>query len=353
MTVLLTHERFMPDYGGGGEYVVLQTAKHLQKAGVKVRVLTTGDPSITEYDGVPTRRLAGSRYRMNLAALEIAKAASAADIDLIQTFNYHACLPSLVAGKLTGKPVFCSMLGLFQDAWLGMRGRWVGRMYVAMERIMVRRNFARIFFFSDYSRELGIRLGARPELSLVTFPGIDPERFKHEPKDGTVLYSGKYEQRKGVYDFLDVARSLPSIRFRMTGWGPEEAALRAAAPKNVEFLDLKPGPALDQAYERASVFLSPSRAETFGIGVAEAMAAGCTIVSTIPLGYEGTVVQPGDTVTMTTAIRQLLSDPDRAAVMGAQNRAKAASFTWERNVKVLLDAYNDVLKTKGVAGNGR
>ena len=76
-----------------------------------------------------------------------------------------------------------------------MRGRWHWQMYAGWERVMIRRNFDRIIFASEASLELGIRMGARPELSVVNDPGIDPERFKPEPKDGTVLYAGKYEGR--------------------------------------------------------------------------------------------------------------------------------------------------------------
>ncbi len=44
MKVLLTHERFAPDFAGGGEYVVLETARHLRQRGVDVQILTMGDP---------------------------------------------------------------------------------------------------------------------------------------------------------------------------------------------------------------------------------------------------------------------------------------------------------------------
>jgi glycosyltransferase involved in cell wall biosynthesis len=265
-------------------------------------------------------------------------------VDLIQTFNYHACLPSLIAGKLTGKPVVCVILGLFQEAWLGMRGHWLGQIYAAWERVMIRRGFARIIFLSDYSRDLGIRFGARPELALVNNPGIDPDRFTPESKDGCVLFAGKYDVRKGVFDFLEVARLLPQIRFRMTGWGPAQSALEAAAPGNVEFLGPIKGAELDRAYSQASLFLCPTYAETFGVAVAEAMAAGCVVVSTIPLGYEGAVVKPGEVRLMTEAVRQCLANPELTSAMGARNRLKAASFTWERNVDFLLGTYRTVLQ---------
>ena len=105
MKILLTHERFAPDFAGGGEYVVLETARHLQRRGHDVQVLTMGDSSITEYEGIPTQRLAGHRYSMNLCSKAIADAAREAD--LIQTFNYHASYPSLRAARRLGKPIVC------------------------------------------------------------------------------------------------------------------------------------------------------------------------------------------------------------------------------------------------------
>lgn len=94
LRVLVTHERFPPDFGGGGEYIVLRTAQGLMKSGVDVQVLTAGDPRVTEFED-PTQRLPVSRYAFNLQVRAIIRAARQADI--IHTYTYHACLPSLVA----------------------------------------------------------------------------------------------------------------------------------------------------------------------------------------------------------------------------------------------------------------
>ena len=67
MKVLITHEKFMPDFAGGGEKLVYEMAKNLQRKGVDVKVLTTGNPKITEYDGIPTIRLPINRFLMNFA----------------------------------------------------------------------------------------------------------------------------------------------------------------------------------------------------------------------------------------------------------------------------------------------
>ncbi|MDE3165879.1 MAG: glycosyltransferase family 4 protein, partial [Acidobacteriota bacterium] len=259
MTVLLTHERFLPDFGGGGEEIVFQTASHLRDRGARVRVLTTGDPAITEYRGIPTDRLPVSRYRINFAAGAISRAA--AGFDLIHTFNYHACLPSWLAARRLGKPVVCTVLGLFRDAWRDMRGPLLGRCFAAWERLLVRLPYTRTLFLSEYSRGQALACGVPESRALVNTPGIDPAFFAASaPKDGSVLFAGKFEERKGVGDVLAVARALPAVRFRLAGWGPEEAAIRAAALPNVEMLGFLQAGELAQAYARASVFLFPSRA---------------------------------------------------------------------------------------------
>ncbi|NNC77121.1 MAG: glycosyltransferase family 4 protein, partial [Woeseiaceae bacterium] len=175
MKILICHERYEPDFGGGGEIVVHRTALLLRDLGHDVSVITSGDPSLRCYEDIPTQRLPISRYRFNLAAAKVAEAAGSAD--LIQTFNYHACLPALAAGRRTGKPVVCGVLGLFGNAWRDMRGPIQSKFYQAWERYLLCRPYTRIFFLSEFSRQLGLSLGVRPERTFVASPGVDTELF--------------------------------------------------------------------------------------------------------------------------------------------------------------------------------
>lgn len=343
--ILLTHERFLPDFGGGGEYIVFETARQLLRRGVDVRVLTAGDPRITAYEGVPTVRLPMHRYRLNAAVASIA--AAARDVDLIHTSSYHAAWPSLVAGRWLGKPVVCQMLGLFHGGWKEMRGPVAGRAFMAWERFLVTRRFARTFFLSEYSRELGIALGANAATSVANSPGIALDEYDAgRTKEDVVLFVGKIEQRKGVHDLLAVARRLPNIRFRVVGWGPAAESVRSNAPPNVECAGFKEGQELRNEFARARIFFFPSRAETFGLVLAEAMASGCAIVSTVPLAFEGACVRAGDLDAMVEAIRRLWSDPSSVAQMGRTNAALARRYTWDRYTTQLLVACDEVLRER-------
>ncbi len=341
MRVLLVHEHFPPDFRGGGEYVLLRTAQLLQERGVEVAVLTSGDPAVREYEGIETERIGVGRHRLNLAARRVRERAR--DFDLVQTFNYHACLAALRGARRAGKPVVCTVLGLFHDEWLGLKGPWRGRLYRAWERYLLTRPYDRLVFISDFSRDIGLGLGVEASRTRVVFPGIDLDLYgPADPKDDVVLFVGKLEERKGVDDVLAVARALPDVRFRMLGWGERGPSLQRAAPANLEIAGFQRGEPLRRAFADARIFFFPSRAETLGLVVVEAMASGCAVVSTVPLPYEGARVPVGDRAAMVEAVRSLWDSPAACLEAGGANRALAQRFTWSRFADETLAIYRDL-----------
>ncbi|MGE0417403.1 MAG: glycosyltransferase family 4 protein [Acetobacteraceae bacterium] len=353
LRVLITHERFPPDFAGGGEEVVLRTATGLMALGHQVHVLTAGDPAITSHAGVPTERLPISRYRFNLSTSTIAAAARRAD--LIHTFTYHACLPSLMAARRVGKPIVCEVLALFGDTWRSMRGPAIGRLFQAWERFLVTRRYDRTLFLSEPSRQIALRLGAPAEQSMVLSPGIEPARFSPDGQgDPLVLFAGRMDRRKGFHHVMAAARALPDIPFCAVGWADDLAALRSAAPANLEIVESTGNGAYVDLLKRASIFLFPSYSETYGIVVAEAMAAGCAVISSVDtIAFAGDAVAPGDEAAMIAAIRRRWDDPAGTRVLGQENLRRARSFTWEAHMDRLQAVYADMLAVSaGTHGGG-
>jgi glycosyltransferase involved in cell wall biosynthesis len=348
--VLITHERFLPDWGGGGETIVYETARRLSNQGVEVRVITTGDPSIREYEGIPTDRIPIHRYRMNMASAAIEEGARWSD--LIQTFNYHACRPSVRAGAKTGRPVVCGFLGLFGDAWLDIKGCALGRMFRAWERRLLGLPFDRLCFLSEFSKRQAVELGSAAARSRVVCPGIQLDRFTPSlRKEQLVLFVGKFSRRKGVYEVLEAARALPEYRFRMIGWGPEEKALRRSAPPNLDVERGEAGRPPLEDYARARVFLFPSHAETLGLVIPEAMASGCAVISGVPLDFHGVRCEPGDTGTMVQGIRALMRDDAYFDECSRANLNLARRYDWTVYAASLLSIYREILEEK--RGPGR
>lgn len=342
MKVLICHERFTPDFIGGGEIVVHETAKQLAALGVKVQVVTTGDPADDSVDGIPVLRLPIHPYRFNLAAAEVTRLANS--VDLIQTFNYHACLPALAAGRRTGKPVVCGVLALFEDAWQTMRGPLVGRAFQYFERFLLRRDYARIFFLSEFSRQAGLELGVDSSRAFILPPGVDTRNFHPaEHKQDIVLFAARLDPRKGFAEFAATARALPQVRFRAAVWGQHPCVEPLYELANVEVLRCDRQQTLREEFSRARIFFFPSMAETYGMVLVEAMASGCAIASTIDLDYAGIKLPPQDVESMVGAIDSLWKDRARTAQFGADNIERARGITWERYAQILHGAYRELL----------
>ena len=159
---------------------------------------------------------------------------------------------------------------------------------------------------TPYSRRLLAGYGLRkPVYSLSN--GVDTDFFHPDPtareafrrryglraEEKAVISVGHTIARKGLPEFLDLARRMPDVRFLWFGWTaprliPAEIsrAIRNAPP-NVLFPGFVDRERLREAYQGADVFAFLSHEETEGIVVLEALACGIpTVLRDIPV-YEG------------------------------------------------------------------
>ena len=224
---------------------------------------------------------------------------------------------------------------------------------VAWERGLYERA-AGIFTFSDFVRRSFVADYGLPESRVVTVgsgPNIDwravptrPDGDNRPPRPPTVLFVGRDFDAKGGPVLLDAFREVrerfPDARLLVAG----PPTLDVVEP-GVEFLGYlrKDDPAalarLVAAYAEADVFCLPTRYESFGIVILEAMFFGLPVVATgrwaipemIEHGTTGYLVEPDDARDYARRLVELLGDPSRAAEMGRLGRARAAErFTWER-----------------------
>lgn len=159
---------------------------------------------------------------------------------------------------------------------------------------------------TDYSKAILEGYGLkRPVYSLSN--GVDAAYFHPDPSlrgsfrqrygiregEKAVVSVGHTIARKGLLDFLELARRLPAVRFLWFGWTDPRllpGEIRAAmenAPANVSFPGFVDRERLREAYCGADAFAFLSHEETEGIVVLEALACGIpTVVRDIPV-YDG------------------------------------------------------------------
>ncbi|MBS7793133.1 glycosyltransferase family 1 protein [Roseococcus sp. SDR] len=142
------------------------------------------------------------------------------------------------------------------------------------------------------------------------------------------LYAGRVAIEKNISAFLDL--DLPGSKV-VVGDGPQRAALQARHP-SVHFAGWREGEGLAQAYRGADVMVFPSRTDTFGLVLLEAMASG-TPVAAFP------VMGPRDVVGAGGVLDEDLRRACLAAleVPRTQARAQAEQFSWPASAQAFRD----------------
>ena len=166
--------------------------------------------------------------------------------------------------------------------------------------------------------------------------GVDTELF-HPDASATVegpgpiwLYVGRVAVEKNIEAFLKL--DLPGTRY-VVGDGPLLAELRRKYP-DTRFVGMKTGRELAHYYAAADVFVFPSRTDTFGLVLLEALASGVPVAA-----YP--VPGPRDVI-RSTAVGCLDEDLQKAAESAltasrAACRDYALAFSWRNCAQQFLD----------------
>ncbi|PKP90098.1 MAG: alpha-mannosyltransferase [Alphaproteobacteria bacterium HGW-Alphaproteobacteria-16] len=161
-------------------------------------------------------------------------------------------------------------------------------------------------------------------------PGLDPHPAMRGLVGPVQLYVGRVAIEKNLEAFL--ASTHPGTKV-VVGDGPARGALEAKYPDAV-FLGPLFGDDLARAYNAADVFVFPSRTDTFGLVMIEAMACG-TPVAAYP------VTGPVDILTPETGAMDENLDVAIATALTRDRDACATygrSFTWEASAHQFLTA---------------
>lgn len=192
----------------------------------------------------------------------------------------------------------------------------------------------------------------------------DPVTRRALDVDGRFVFVhvGRLAAEKGVDTILRafaLARALlPAgmVHLVIAGGGPEEAALRAAAPPDVTFLGvLDRAKALPQLYASCDAFVFASLTETLGLVVLEAMASGLPVIATPAGGVadhlrheeNGLAVPPDAVDDLAHAMVRLVLRPELRTRLAAGARHTAEGLSWERELDRLDASYREVCAASG------
>ena len=183
---------------------------------------------------------------------------------------------------------------------------------------------------------LANELRARGFRNVVVWPrGVDTSQFHPRVADlglprPVFLCVGRVAVEKNLEAFLDL--DLPGTKV-IVGDGPARAALERKYPQAV-FLGARQGEALAQAYAAADVFVFPSKTDTFGLVLLEALASGVPVAAfpvTGPRDVIGSAPVGALHDDLQTACLAALSISPQACL------EFAAEHTWEASARAFVE----------------
>jgi glycosyltransferase involved in cell wall biosynthesis len=192
-----------------------------------------------------------------------------------------------------------------------------------------------------------------PDLSLLA--SVAGEADMPTMKRPVFLYVGSLNLRKGWRYLLDatrllVSRGITQFSVLFVGAGEQEEELRAAIKdQRLEGIVYQVGGVsyhnLGSYYRSGDVFVSPTRADTWGVAVLEAMAFGKPVLCSqyagsrqmVAHGENGFIFDPFDPPQLADYMARFIQDQDLAARLGARSLAKIAPYTPTRAAEVLAN----------------
>lgn len=196
--------------------------------------------------------------------------------------------------------------------------------------------------------------------------GVDTEqfhpRFRSEamrerltqghPHDRLLLYVGRLSAEKEIQRILPVLQAIPHTRLALVGDGPYRSELEQIfSGSPAHFVGYLQGDDLASAFASSDVFLFPSRTETLGLVLLEAMAAGCPVVAAraggipdiVTDGVNGVLFDPEKEEGLIKATQTLLAMD--TTELRARARSEAERWSWLAATQQLQTYYDRVIKS--------
>jgi glycosyltransferase involved in cell wall biosynthesis len=209
----------------------------------------------------------------------------------------------------------------------------------------------RVTVVSHAMRNYALSLIHRQDIEVLPM-GVDlvdkftPGSTRGKPNSFELLFVGRLVKQKGVHHIIlamsQILKRHPHTKLLIAGDGPELAALQQLVASNglethVRFLGAVKNVDLIEFYRRATVFVSASEQEGFGLAYVEALGCGCAVVAAeLPAirdividGVTGTICKQRDSSDVALKVSYLLDQPSLRESLGKTGREHVLSqFDW-------------------------
>ena len=201
--------------------------------------------------------------------------------------------------------------------------------------------------------------------------GVDTETFQPDlastemrsrlsqghPEAPLLLYVGRLSAEKEIDRIKPILEAIPQARLALVGDGPYRQELeKHFAGTSTHFVGYLAGKELASAFASADAFVFPSRTETLGLVLLEAMAAGCPVVAArsggipdiVTDGVNGYLFNPTDEKGAIAATQALLNQVAKRETLRQNARLEAERWGWAAATRQLQGYYRAVLNSQAL-----
>jgi glycosyltransferase involved in cell wall biosynthesis len=181
------------------------------------------------------------------------------------------------------------------------------------------------------------------------------------PESPLLLYVGRLSAEKEIERIKPILAAIPTARLALVGDGPHRLMLeKHFSGTNTNFVGYLMGKELGAAFASADAFIFPSRTETLGLVLLEAMAAGCPVVAARSGGIpdivtdrvNGYLFQPtADDQEAIAATTWLLEQRQEMAIIRKNARKEAEKWGWAAATRQLQNYYHRVIQQGSTHSN--
>lgn len=212
---------------------------------------------------------------------------------------------------------------------------------------MIRKNVDCFIVQSEFQKQKFVGQGLDAG-HIGILAGILPEIGKVEdrPLGDWVSFVGRASYEKGLDEFIEAARSLPDIPFKVAGNVDERYEMPKSLPENLEFVGFKKGDDLNCFYQDSRIIIVPSKwYEGFPNVILRAMLLDRPVITTnigamqsiIDSGENGILVEPSNAEDLRQAILELYPNKELCLQYGKNGHQKANSKYSREQI------YNDLM----------
>ncbi|WP_354235826.1 glycogen synthase [Arthrobacter sp. UYEF3] len=397
MRIDIVTKEFPPEiYGGAGVHVAELSRVLASRVELNVRAFGAG--RAPDYYGAAVSSypvpgdLADANAAVQTLGVDVRIVPDIAGADLVHSHTWYANMAGHIASLLHGIPHVLSAHSL--EPLRPWKAEQLGGGYALS-------SWVEKTAYESAAAIIAVSEGMRRDI-LRSYPEVDPAKVRvvHngidvslwnrdegedairalgiDPALPSVVFVGRNTRQKGVPYLLRAAAKLPvDVQVVLCLGAADTPELAAETARLIEELQsqrsgvilverMLPRHELIQVLSHATAFACPSIYEPLGIVNLEAMACGAAVVASATGGIPevvqhgetgllvqleqvtdgtGTPLDPEKFVTeFAAALTEVVSDPERARVMGRAGRRRAEEhFSWESITETTLEVYRSVL----------